>query len=60
MPKKHEPKVGDVVAFNDLPDAVWFDVLSINGFMMEIREHGTNYAVQHFDKGLVRQIREPK
>jgi hypothetical protein len=27
--KKLEPKVGDVVAFNKLPDAAWFDVLEI-------------------------------
>ena len=57
--KKLEPKVGDVVAFNMLPDAAWFDVLEIAGFMMKVREHGTNYKEQIIDKGGVKQIRKP-
>jgi hypothetical protein len=57
--KKLEPKVGDVVAFNMLPDAAWFDVLAINGFIMTVREHGTDYAEQRIDKGGVKQIRKP-
>jgi hypothetical protein len=51
------PKVGDVVAFNELPDATWFDVLEINGFVMTIREHGTTYVEQRMDKAFVKQIR---
>ena len=58
--KKLEAKVGDVVAFNMLPDAAWFDVLEINGFIMTVREHDTDYAVQHIDKGGVKQIRGSK
>jgi len=49
-------KVGSVVAFNELPDAVWFEVLSIDGFNLTIREHGTDYATQVIDKGYVKQV----
>lgn len=56
MKKKKEIKVGSQVAFNNLPDAVWFDVLEINGLLLVIREHGTNYATQTMDKSLVVQV----
>lgn len=54
---KKEIKVGSQVAFNTLPDAVWFDVLEINGFLLVIREHATNYATQTMDKSLVKQVK---
>lgn len=57
MTKKKEIKIGSLVAFNKLPDAVWFDVLEINGLLLVIREHGTNYATQTMDKSLVVQVR---
>lgn len=49
--------VGSVVAFNTLKDAVWFDVLKIEGFTLTVREHGTDYAPQTIDKDLVKQVR---
>jgi len=57
MKKIKQPVVGSVVAFNMLKDACWFDVLEINGFIMTIREHGTDYREQYMDKSLVRQIK---
>jgi hypothetical protein len=50
-------KVGSVVAFNKLPDAVWFDVISIDGFAIIVREHGTSFAHQRSDKSLIAQIK---
>jgi hypothetical protein len=55
---KTEIKVGSQVAFNKLDDAVWFDVLEIEGMMMTIREHGTDYRKQYMDKSLVVQVKE--
>jgi hypothetical protein len=52
-------KIGDVVAFNMTQDPVWFDVVDVSGFLLTIREHGTSYATQICDKGLVKQVREP-
>lgn len=52
-----EIKVGDLVAFNKLKDATWFDVLKIDGFILTIREHDTNFATQQFDRSLVKKIR---
>lgn len=49
-------KVGDIVAFNKLPDATWFDVIKINGFQMVVREHDTDYATQISDTSLVRKV----
>ncbi|QWY83626.1 hypothetical protein [Rhizobium phage RHph_X2_26] len=57
--KSAKIEVGSIVAFNTLPDAVWFDVLSIDGFTLTIREHGTNYAKQSMDKSFVKQVRKP-
>ena len=51
-------KVGDIVAFNTLDDAVWFDVLKIKGHLLIIREHGTDYATQRMDDCFVKQVRE--
>lgn len=50
-------KAGSVVAFNKLDDAVWFDVLDIDGCIMTVREHGTDYAPQQTDTSLVKQVR---
>lgn len=48
---------GSIVAFNTLPDPVWFDVLSIDGFSIIVREHNTTYAPQTSDKSLVKQVK---
>lgn len=58
MAKVSEIKVGYQVAFNNLKNAVWFDVMAIDGFHLTIREHGTNFANQFSDKSLVKQIRQ--
>ena len=50
--------VGCQVAFNTLDDAVWFDVIAIDGFVMTIREADTDYAEQRMDMSLVKQIRK--
>lgn len=60
--KKMKPVViGSLVAFNELPDATWFEVLSIDGFQLTIREYnehsGKNYREQYTDKSLVRQVK---
>ena len=48
-------KPGDKVAFNRLPDAVWFEVLTIDGHAMTVREAGTDDAAQRSDTSLVKQ-----
>lgn len=50
-------KVGSVVAFNNLPDATWFEVLGIDGFILTIKEKNTNYKSQTSDKSLVLQVK---
>lgn len=50
-------EVGNFVAFNTLTDATWFEVLAIDGFILTIREAGTDYATQTMDKSLVKQVR---
>jgi len=60
MKKKLEIEVGAQVAFNNLDDAVWFDVLEVNGYVLTIREHGSDYAKQFMDKGLVKQVKAPE
>jgi hypothetical protein len=42
-----------------LPDAVWFDVLALGkaGYLMTIREHGTENAAQQSDTSLVEQVK---
>lgn len=47
---------GDLVAFNTLPDAVWFEVTVIKGHLMTIREAGTDYTKQTMDTPMVRHI----
>ena len=51
-------KVGCLVAFNTLPDAVWFEVIERNGHQITIREAGTDYAVQYSDVSLVKAVRK--
>ena len=50
-------KTGSIVAFNKQPDAVWFDVISIDGFAMMVREHGTSNKAQPTDTSLIKQVR---
>lgn len=52
-----EIKVGSKVAFNTLPDAIWFEVVSISGFILAVRE-GPNYAIQTIYKSLVKQVKD--
>lgn len=58
MPKhKMKPvKVGSVVAFNELPDAAWFDVLEKDGDKITLREHGTEFAKQEHYASCVKQV----
>lgn len=49
--------VGKFVAFNRLSDAVWFEVLAIDGFMLTVRERGTDFAPQQIDRSIVAQVR---
>ena len=51
-------KVGDVVVFNNLPNAVKYDVLDIhkNGFCMKVREHGTSHRIECSNTSLVAKI----
>jgi len=49
--------VGCEVAFNTLDDAVWFEVLAVNGFQIIVREAGTDYAPHYSDVSLVKQVR---
>jgi hypothetical protein len=48
-------KPGDLVAFNRLSDATWFEVLTIDGYAMTVREAGTDDAAQRSDTSLVKQ-----
>lgn len=50
-------EVGSIVAFNMLPDATWFEVTKIDGFVIMVREEGTDYAEQRSDKSLVKRVR---
>lgn len=53
-------KPGDVVAFNNLNDCTWFDVLTVSGFAMTVREHGTDYKEKNADTSMIRQIKRFK
>jgi hypothetical protein len=53
--KNRKPKVGDVVAFNDFSDPVWWEILEIKGFVMTIKEQNTNYAPQKIDTCYIKQ-----
>lgn len=49
-------KEGDIVTFNNLPDAARFEVIRVDGFSLEVREEGGNYASQYSDTSLVAKI----
>jgi len=49
-------KAGEIVTFNDLPDAAQFEVVSVDGFNMEVREAGTDYRTQSSDTSLVVRV----
>ena len=51
MAKALKIEVGNWVAFNVLADATWFEVTSIDGFNLTIRE-GEKYAPQWSDRSL--------
>jgi hypothetical protein len=55
MTRNETPKPGDLVAFNMLPDATWFEVLSVDGFTLTVREAGTDYSPQQIDLSLIKQ-----
>lgn len=58
MAKNMKPvEVGSVVAFNNLPDAAWFDVIAKDRDAIVVREHGTNYAPQDAYASMVKQVR---
>ena len=59
MAKKLKVEVGSIVAFNTLDDAVWFEVLAIDGFRIEVREENTDYKSHFSDTSLVKQVRKP-
>ena len=48
-------EVKDLVAFNSLDDAVWFEVLDLDGHTMLIREAGTDYRPTWQDTSLIVQ-----
>lgn len=55
-------KVGSIIAFNKLPDAVWFEVVIIDGFRIIVRQEGLTpagkpWSEQTSDKSLVKQIK---
>lgn len=50
--------VGDLVAFNELSDATWFEVLGIQGTLILVREYSTDYASQYSDTSLIRKIKK--
>ena len=41
---KIKVKVGDVVVLSSLPDATRYDVLSVDGAEIKVREAGTDYV----------------
>ena len=56
--KKLPIEVGSVVAFNNLEDACWFEVIAINGFNLTVREEGKpDYAEQTIDICFVKRVK---
>lgn len=49
-------KPGDIVTFNDLDDAVRFDVVSRDSYLLVVREHGTEYRTEVMDVSCVHRI----
>lgn len=54
---RNRPAPGQQVAFNKLPDAVWFEVIRVDGFLLTCRE-APGYTEQVIDISLVAQIRD--
>lgn len=54
---KFDIKEGSIVAFNNLSDAVWYNVLKVDGFVLTIREQDTDYQEQYIDKCFVKQVK---
>lgn len=52
-------EVGDEIAFNMLPDATWFEIVTLCKFDLTVREVGKNYKIQYFDRCMVKQVRKP-
>jgi hypothetical protein len=59
MAKLNTDKItkGTLVAFNKLPDAVWYEVKSRGRFTLTIVEANTDYAPQVMDVSLVKQMK---
>lgn len=50
---------GTQVAFNLLSDAVWFDVIEVNGFRLTLKEAGRpNDREQYMDISVVAQVKK--
>lgn len=49
-------KAGAVVALNMLEDAVWFDVLEVNGHLLTVRQQGSSVK-QTIDVCMVKQVK---
>ena len=50
--------VGDMITVNNLPGATRWEVVTIDGLNLTIREHGTNttYTTQQFPKDCVYDV----
>lgn len=48
--------VSDVVTVSASPDATRWEVVTIDGLNLTIREHGTNHATQQFPKDCVYDV----
>lgn len=49
--------VGAIVAFSSLKEAAWFEIVEREGFLLRVREAGTDYACQMADTCFVAQIK---
>ena len=49
-------KAGDVVVMNGLPDTPKWDVLEVRGSVVELREHGTDYASQKVYECMIHKV----
>jgi ABC-type bacteriocin/lantibiotic exporter with double-glycine peptidase domain len=50
-------QVGKLVAFNMLPDATWWRVVSISGFVLAVQEIGYD-DIQTIDISFVQQVKD--
>lgn len=56
--KRDAISVGSVVAFSKAADATWFEVIKTHGdHGLEVREAGTGYQTQLFDRCYVEQVK---